>query len=126
MRFTESEVEEAALHWFDELGYAYAYGPELLADGTTPERDERTAFLAGRLSAALARVNRELPASAVEDALRKLTRVSAPSLIAANRALTACSSTASPSNTSAPTARSRAPWRARSTSMTRTPTTGWS
>ncbi|MDP2182057.1 MAG: type I restriction endonuclease, partial [Actinomycetota bacterium] len=86
-RFTESEVEEAALHWFSELGYAYAYDPELLQDGETPERDERTVFLEARLCSALARLNPRLPSLAIEDAFRKLTRVSAPSLVTANRLL---------------------------------------
>ncbi|MDP2182052.1 MAG: type I restriction endonuclease, partial [Actinomycetota bacterium] len=87
MSLTESQVEEATLHWLSELGYARAYGPNLLQDGTTPERDEHTVFLDARLRAALARLNRGLSASATEDAGRKLTRVSAPSLIAANRVL---------------------------------------
>ncbi len=86
-RFTESELEEATLEWFGELGYAIAFGPDLLPDGETPERDERTVVLEGRLRSALARLNPELPSSALEDAYRKLANVSAPSLIGANRAL---------------------------------------
>lgn len=27
--FTESEVEEAAVHWFKDLGYEWFYGPEV-------------------------------------------------------------------------------------------------
>ena len=87
MSFTESEVEEAALHWFGELGYATAYGPDLLPDGPTPERDERTVILASRLMSALRRLNPELPAAAIDDAVKALSTLSAPSLAAANRAL---------------------------------------
>ncbi len=87
MSFTESEVEQVALGWFGELEYATACGPDLLPDGRSPERDERTAFLEARLRCALAELNPHLPASAIEDAVRKLTRASAPSLTAANRAL---------------------------------------
>lgn len=87
MRFTESEVEEATIEWFVELGYAYACGPELLPDGDAPERDERTSFLEGRLRSAIARLNPTLPLSAVEDAFRKVTRFSSPSLVMSNRLL---------------------------------------
>jgi len=87
VRFTESEVEEATIEWFTELGYAYACGPNLLQDGESPERDERTPFLERRLRSAIARLNPGLPATAVEDAFRKLMRVSSPSLVTANRLL---------------------------------------
>ncbi len=87
MRFTESEVEEATIEWFVELGYAYACGPDLLPDGDAPERDERTSFLEGRLRSAIARLNPTLPPSAVEDAFRKVTRFSSPSLVMSNRLL---------------------------------------
>ena len=87
MSFTESEVEEAALHWFGELGYSTAYGPDLLQDGASPERDESTVWLEARLRAALVRLNPGLPSSAIEDALHKLVRFEGASLAAANRRL---------------------------------------
>jgi type I restriction enzyme R subunit len=83
----ESEVEEAALYWFEELGYLRAYGPDLLPDGSGPERDEGTVFLAVRLFAALRRLNPDLPAAAIDDAFRKLSHPDGPSLAAANRRL---------------------------------------
>ena len=43
--------------------------------------------LEGRLRQALARLNKELPADALEDAFRKLTRTDAPSLLERNRAV---------------------------------------
>jgi type I restriction enzyme R subunit len=36
--FTESVVEEAALAWLEELGYAPLAGPQIGPDGATPER----------------------------------------------------------------------------------------
>ena len=44
-------------------------------------------MLERRLRDALARLNPDLPADALEDAFRKLTRVDAPSLVERNRAV---------------------------------------
>ncbi len=87
MGFTESDAEEVALVWFARLGYSVAFGPDLLPGGLSPERDERTPWLEGRLLDALSRLNRELPRSAIEDAFKKLTRLGGSTLVIANRAL---------------------------------------
>lgn len=83
----ESDVEEAALHWFEELGYSVVYGPDLMLDRASRERDERTVVLRGRLESALVRLNPDLPASAAGDALRRLTRLQGSSLETMNRDL---------------------------------------
>ncbi|MCK9463917.1 MAG: type I restriction endonuclease subunit R [Proteobacteria bacterium] len=88
--FTESVVEDAALAWFEELGYSVLYGPDLAFGEAGAERvdpDYRDVILTGRLREALARLNAELPAEAVEDAFRKFTRTDAPTLIERNRAV---------------------------------------
>ncbi|NEW92118.1 type I restriction endonuclease subunit R [Rhodopseudomonas sp. BR0M22] len=88
--FTESVVEEAALEWFGGLGYAVLHGPEIGAGEPAAERDGsgcRDVVLQGRLRAALARLNPELPAEALEEAHRKLMRLDAPTLIERNRAV---------------------------------------
>ena len=73
--FTESIIEQAALDWLRELGYAYAFGPELACDGARPERaDYRQPLLPGRLQAALARLNPGLPKAALSAALRRVLR----------------------------------------------------
>ena len=87
--FTESVVEDAALAWLGELGYTVKHGPEIAAGEPAAERSDpgyRDVFLEGRLRHALARLNRVLPPEALEDAFRKLTRLSAPSLLERNRA----------------------------------------
>ena len=33
MTFTESTIEQAAIDWLQELGYNYAFGPEIAFDG---------------------------------------------------------------------------------------------
>jgi type I restriction enzyme, R subunit len=88
--FTESLVEEAALAWLRGLGYAVRHGPEIAAGEPGAERSDpayRDVILEGRLRGALARLNPDLPAEALEDAYRKLTRSEAPSLLERNRAL---------------------------------------
>lgn len=85
--FTESTIEQAAIDWLQELGYNYAFGPEIAFDGEHPERsDYQETLLLGRLQDAIARINRELPAQAQEEALRKITRLGKPSLLLNNHA----------------------------------------
>jgi hypothetical protein len=44
---------QQCLEWFKDLGYAYAFAPDLAPDGTTPERtDFRQVILTGRLRSA--------------------------------------------------------------------------
>lgn len=85
--FTESIIEQAALDWLRELGYAYAFGPELACDGARPERaDYRQPLLPGRLQAALARLNPGLPKAALSAALRRVLRPGQPSTLLNNHA----------------------------------------
>jgi len=85
--FTESTIEQATINWLKELGYDYAFGPEIAFDGEAPERsDYQETLLLGRLRDAIARINRELPAQAQEEALRKITRLGKPSLLLNNHA----------------------------------------
>jgi type I restriction enzyme, R subunit len=35
--FTESVIEQAAIDWLKDLGYTYAFGPEIALDGESPE-----------------------------------------------------------------------------------------
>jgi type I restriction enzyme R subunit len=89
-RFAESVVEEAALAWLESLGYAVLHGPEIAAGMPGAERSDpnyRDVMLEGRLRQALVRLNPDLPAEALEDAFRKLTRTDAPSLVERNRAV---------------------------------------
>jgi type I restriction enzyme R subunit len=87
---TESIVEQAALAWLESVGYAVKHGPDIAVNGASPERSDpnyRDVILETPLRQALARLNPALPASALEDAFRKLTRADAPTLITRNRAL---------------------------------------
>jgi type I restriction enzyme R subunit len=87
MNLNESIVEDAALEWFGELGYVVGHGPHLAPGEPAAERESfAEVVLAGRLRAAIARLNPVIPAEAQEDALRKVLRIATPSLIQTNRA----------------------------------------
>ncbi|MCH7885840.1 MAG: hypothetical protein IIC01_11405 [Planctomycetes bacterium] len=74
-RIRESDVEEAALTWLEGLGWSVLYGPDIGPDGDASERaDYGQVVLEQRLRDALARLNPALPAEALDDAFRKLTR----------------------------------------------------
>ncbi len=86
--FTESEVEDAALAWLAELGYAVLHGPDIGPDGPAPERGSYDqVLLTGRLHKALTRLNPHLPAETLEEVLRKVRQAETPSLIEENRRL---------------------------------------
>ncbi len=83
----ESVVEQAALAWFESLDWSIAHGPDIALDAPGAERaDYSEAVLGRRLRDALARLNPDLPASALDDAFRKLLRPEGATLEARNRA----------------------------------------
>jgi len=87
---TESVVEEATLAWLEGLGYSVLNGPDIAAGELAAERTDpgyRDVILERRLRQALVRLNPDLPAEALEEAFRKLTRADAPSLAERNRAV---------------------------------------
>jgi type I restriction enzyme R subunit len=86
--FTESVVEEAALAWLETVGWQVRNGAEIAPGEPAAERDDYgQVVLAQRLRDALARLNPALPAEALNDAFRKLTRPEGADLIVRNRAL---------------------------------------
>ncbi len=86
--FTESTVEAAALGWLQAIGWNIAHGPDIAPDTLLAERrDYGEVVLGARLRDALARLNPGLPAEALEDAFRKLTRPTGADLLQRNRAL---------------------------------------
>lgn len=87
-RFTESEVEAASLGWLQSIGWQVRNGVEIAPGEPEAERGEfGEVVLAQRLRDALGRLNPQLPAEAIEDAFRKLTRPEGVEPIARNRAL---------------------------------------
>ncbi len=86
--FSESVVEQAALAWFEGLGYQVLNGLDIAPEEPAAERDSfADVVLAGRLRETLARLNPGIPAEALDDAFRKLTHPDAISPEAKNRAV---------------------------------------
>ena len=86
----ESTVEEAALDWFQALGYHIEGGPEMSPGPDSLHYPLRASYadvvLTSAVRGALRRLNAELPDEALDDALRKLTRPEGTTLEARNRA----------------------------------------
>jgi type I restriction enzyme R subunit len=86
--FVETEVEEAALAWFDGASWTIRHGPEIAPGELSAERrDYAKVVLEDRLREALARLNPMLPSEALDDAFRKLTRTDGATLEARNRSV---------------------------------------
>ncbi len=65
MSLDESIVEDAALEWFGELGYAVGHGPQLAPSEPAAERDSfGEVVLVGRLREAIRRLNPAIPEEA--------------------------------------------------------------
>jgi type I restriction enzyme, R subunit len=80
-RVIESTVEQAVLDWLMELGYSVAYGKEIEPEGRISERETFTdVILNDRLYHSLVSLNPEVPDTAIDDAIRKLTRLDNPNL----------------------------------------------
>ncbi len=88
---SEDAVEQALLEWLAGLGWATARGPDISPpDAKTPGTERasyRDVMLAGRLRAAIARLNPHIPPAARDDALRCVFSPNVPGLVNANRQL---------------------------------------
>ena len=84
----ESHVEEAALAWLADIGYATLNGQSIGPDAATPERTSYgDVVLTGRLDAALHHLNPDIPHEAITEAKAKLLRTETQSLVHENRRL---------------------------------------
>jgi len=84
---TESVVEQAALAWLESVAWQVRNGAEIAPGEPAAERDDYSqAVLPQRLRDAITRLNPRLPADALQDAFRKLTRPQGAELIVSNRA----------------------------------------
>jgi len=87
MSVYESDVEEATLTWFGELGYSTAHGEDIAPEQPDAERESfNDVLLLERLRDAIDRLNPNIPADARDDALRKVLRPDMPTLVTNNRA----------------------------------------
>ncbi|MDE2732364.1 MAG: type I restriction endonuclease subunit R [Bacteroidota bacterium] len=83
---TELEVEAATLKWLKDLGWIVAHGPDIGPSAAGAERaDYAQVVLKRRLRDALGRLNPDLPAEALDDACRKISRPEGSTLESRNR-----------------------------------------
>ena len=83
---TEAAVEEAALDWLAAEGWSVAHGLDIAPGMPKTERtDYGQVVLERRLQDALAGLNPDLTADALQDAFRRLTRPASSTLEARNR-----------------------------------------
>ncbi len=84
--YAESHVEEAALAYLADLGYAIVSGPEIAPDSAHSERlSYADIILEMRLRRAVERLNPSLPASAHDDAVRQVLQSAYAEPVAENR-----------------------------------------
>ncbi|HEC37767.1 hypothetical protein LCGC14_0459840 [marine sediment metagenome] len=75
-----------ALEIFQDIGYQVEFGTEIACDGRNPERKSyQDTILEERLNSALNRLNPTIPKEAIEDALRKIHKITSSDLIFNNR-----------------------------------------
>lgn len=81
-----SLTEQPVIDWLKELGYDYEFGPDLAPGQVLGEREDfREVVLVGRLKRTIRRFNPDLPESAIEDAVKKITKFEHPNLEIANK-----------------------------------------
>lgn len=82
--FNEATIEDAALDYLRDIGYSTAFGPNLAADGISPERESfEQVYLYDRLRDAANRINPE-HRDLVNEALKRLERAESQIEIAEN------------------------------------------
>lgn len=74
---TEAEYEQALIALFQELGYNYKYGPDIVRNYSNP-------LLHDVLQESLHRINPTLPLDAIDDAIKKLHQIEGSSLYECN------------------------------------------
>jgi len=85
-KFVESDLEQAALEWFEELGYELIFGPDIAPDGDFSERKKfDDVILKERLLESMERVNSNLSIEIIEEAIRQISLLSNPSLLRLNQ-----------------------------------------
>lgn len=81
-------AEQSVLDWLKELGYEYAFGPDISPGGAFQERgDYREAVLADRLKRSLRRINPEIPEDKILEAADKIIKFHHEDLELGNKAI---------------------------------------
>lgn len=82
----EQQLEDLCIRLFQETGWQWLHGPDIAPDSDAPERaDYRQVILHDRLLSALTRINPQIPASALDQALHTVQTISEPQMVLRNR-----------------------------------------
>lgn len=87
-RYTESDLELATIEWFEELGYQILGGPDIEPGSPQSERKSFSdTVLVNRLENAIKKINQNLNAAVIDEAIKKIIRItnSSPILEVNNR-----------------------------------------
>ncbi len=83
--FTEAHLEDLVLEYLTEEGWHVLYGPDIAPGELNSERaDYRDVVLVGRLRGAIERTNPELPADAIDDAVKTVLRAESQVVVTEN------------------------------------------
>lgn len=86
--FNESYVEEAAIQWFQELGYTYLFGPDIGPNGDYSLRKSYfDVILEEELLEAMSLLNNDIPDIVLKDALNQLKNIEKFTLVEKNKYL---------------------------------------
>ena len=84
-KLTESDIEQMTIELLEGKGYEYLYGPDIAPEGENPMRSSlEEVVLRGKLEAAVRRLNPQLPATVLEDAVRTVLRIGSTDLLSDN------------------------------------------
>lgn len=82
---TENHIESLTIEKLDRLGYHYIYGPDILPEGITPERESFSdVILNGRLSNALRKINDGISEDLIKEVTKALSRNYSGELVSNN------------------------------------------
>nr|WP_267881399.1 type I restriction endonuclease [Xenorhabdus nematophila] len=85
-KMTESDIEIMTIEQLQERGYEYVYGPDIEPSGINPLRSYQQVVLENKVRTALQRLNPHLSEQKCEEALKQVTQISSPDLMANNLA----------------------------------------
>ena len=84
-KITESSIENFAIDLLKLQGYDYLFGADIAPDGENPLRNSfEDVILFDRLKSAIKKINPNLPQSSIDDAIKQLTQIHTPNLLANN------------------------------------------
>ncbi len=87
-KLNEDDIEQWAIEELEALGWKYIHGSKIAPDGAQAERNSfGEVLLRGRLQAAIARINPNIPYEAQQEALKIVERIASPEMMVNNQDL---------------------------------------